>query len=167
MIWKFIPGYEGNYMASDHGQIKSFKSRKTQILKLCLDTHGYPQVSLYKNKQRKKFLVHRLVLSTFCGARSMDTECRHLDGNPRNNTLDNLRWGTHSENMIDRNNHGTMKSMRGSNNNNARLNEWQVRIIKQLLCIGGWTQREIGNIFGVSSDVIGSIKRGKTWCSNG
>lgn len=165
MAWIFIPGYEGIYMVSDRGQIKSFKRRKTQVLKPCLDTHGYPHISLYKNKQRKRFLIHRLVLAAFCGNRFYGAECRHLDGNPQNNTLDNLQWGTHSENMIDRNRHGTMRSMRGSKNNNAKLNECQVRIIKRLLCICGWTQKEIGNIFGVSPDVIGSIKRGKVWVS--
>jgi hypothetical protein len=33
--------------------------------------------------------------------------CRHLDGNPINNRLENLRWGTHKENKADAIKHGT------------------------------------------------------------
>jgi len=33
--------------------------------------------------------------------------CRHLNGNPHDNRLDNLSWGTPSENMLDKARHGT------------------------------------------------------------
>lgn len=34
-------------------------------------------------------------------------ECCHNDGNPSNNIVENLRWDTHSGNMMDRTLHGT------------------------------------------------------------
>lgn len=52
--------------------------------------------------------VHRLVLLAFVGpARSKSHVCRHLDGNPANNTLSNLAWGTQQQNWDDRRRHGT------------------------------------------------------------
>lgn len=123
MVWRFIPGYEEIYMISDNGQIKSMKFNKERMLKLYLDTHGYQQISLYKNKKRKRFLVHALVLKTFGGVRYPNMECRHMDGNSQNNMINNLRWGTPSENQQDRFKHGTMNDMTGPKNNNAKLNE--------------------------------------------
>lgn len=47
----------------------------------------------------KNYSVHRLVLSTFYpvqGCESMDVD--HIDYNPENNRLENLRWMEHKEN---------------------------------------------------------------------
>jgi hypothetical protein len=39
-------------------------------------------------------------------------ECRHLDGNPTNNTPENLAWGTHAENCMDTVRHGRSRASR-------------------------------------------------------
>lgn len=75
-IWKDIPGYEGLYMASTHGRIKSLdkyvvektgKKRfmKGKILKQQTTEDGYKAISLHKNGKNKKYLVHRLIALTF------------------------------------------------------------------------------------------------------
>ena len=51
----------------------------------------------------------------------------------------------------------------GINNSQAKLDEDQVREIKQLAESSDFSQREIGNIFGVSYSTVSSIKLGKTW----
>lgn len=53
--------------------------------------------------------VHSLVLTAFVGPKPEGMECCHRDGNPLNNHIDNLRWGTHSDNMQDSIRHGTFK----------------------------------------------------------
>lgn len=68
---------------------------------------GYQQVSLFRDGSRRSFTVHHLVLTAFIGDRPDGMLCRHIDGNPANNVLDNLRWGTPSENMRDKRRHGT------------------------------------------------------------
>lgn len=72
---------------------------------------GYPQVDIYYRdgdaRVRRTCLIHHLVLEAFVGPRPQGCECRHLDGNPTNNILTNLVWGTHVENMRDRARHGT------------------------------------------------------------
>jgi len=48
-------------------------------------------------------LAHRTVVLSFDGPPPTDqhTDVRHLDGDKSNNRLDNLLWGTRSENMLD------------------------------------------------------------------
>jgi hypothetical protein len=50
--------------------------------------------------------VHSLVAEAFIGPRPIGLEVRHLDGDSTNNAVDNLRYGTHAENMQDRVKHG-------------------------------------------------------------
>lgn len=52
--------------------------------------------------------IHRTVLEAFVGPCPEGMECRHLDGNPKNNLLSNLCWGTKSENNYDRSINGGM-----------------------------------------------------------
>lgn len=89
-------------------------------------------------------------------------ECRHLDGDPTNNTVDNLCWGTRLENQRDRIEHGT--SSRGEQNPKAKLNNLQVRVIRHLLSYKKeFTQIEIAAIFNISPSVVCDIKKGNTW----
>lgn len=47
------------------------------------------------------FRVHRLVLEAFVGPCPEGMECRHGDGDPGNNALTNLSWGTPEQNRGD------------------------------------------------------------------
>lgn len=60
--------------------------------------HGYMQVKLYKNKKSKSFRVHRLVAEQFILNTYKKPEVNHIDGNKRNNFVDNLEWVTRKEN---------------------------------------------------------------------
>jgi hypothetical protein len=51
-------------------------------------------------------MVHELVLSTFAGLRPAKHECCHINGIPTDNRLENLRWGTRSDNIRDSVRHG-------------------------------------------------------------
>lgn len=56
-------------------------------------------------KQRR---IHQLVLESFVGPRpNTDSVVRHLNGDPVDNRIENLVWGTASENAHDRVRHGT------------------------------------------------------------
>lgn len=114
-IWKPIPGYEGQYEVSDQGRVRSLdrtlttklgyqRRHKGHMINPRLSRRGYLRVSLTKKKDH---YMHRLVLLAFTGPRPEGMECLHDDGNPLNNNLKNLRWGTPSENAYDRVRHGT------------------------------------------------------------
>lgn len=95
--WRDIEGYE-DYQVSNLGQVRSFKQgRKGKILTL---TKNYKNehlglgVSLRKDKKSEWHRVSYLVLSTFVDKPKDDKFYvpLHLDGNERNNRLDNLMW---------------------------------------------------------------------------
>jgi DNA invertase Pin-like site-specific DNA recombinase len=83
-----------------------------------------------------------------------------MDGNPNNNNLTNLVWGTHKENSEDRRRHGRVAI--GELNANASLTDNAVREILHLLA-SGMTQRGIARKYDVSQHAIGRIKRGEGW----
>lgn len=63
-------------------------------------------MKLSRDGNYKQGRVHQLVLIAFAGPAPAGCEVLHNDGNPGNNRLANLRWGTRSENLYDRVRHG-------------------------------------------------------------
>ena len=110
--WKPVVGYEGLYEVSDEGSVKRVApaqgTQPGRILKPIVKKRGgYIAVGLRKSGSvRKLKSVHRMVAEAFLGGTDMPL-VRHMDGNPKNNRVDNLRWGTESENAFDRVRHGT------------------------------------------------------------
>jgi hypothetical protein len=112
--WLPVVGWEG-YDVSDLGRVRSWWNRKARlclnreprIRKLTLHVEGYMHVGLSSNRIQRGHKVHRLVLEAFVGPCPEGMQCRHLDGNPSNNRLENLCWGTPIENWDDKVRHGT------------------------------------------------------------
>jgi hypothetical protein len=84
-------------------------------------------------------------------------ECRHLDGDPTNNRLENLKWGTRAENRDDMRRHGTGK--RGEEKAGHRLTWAQVSEIR----LDPRSARRVGRDYGVSHTTILTIRRGSKW----
>ncbi|WNT43895.1 HNH homing endonuclease [Lactococcus phage PMBT68] len=106
-IWKDIVGYEGLYLISNLGRVKSIPridprghQRNGKMLTPEL-IKGYYRVRLSKNGVKTKLLVHRLVLINF--THDSELQVNHKDENRLNNCLDNLEWMTTKENC----NYGT------------------------------------------------------------
>lgn len=78
---------------------------------------------------------------------------------------DHLFLGTHADNMADMNKKGraALPDNSGENNGKSILVEFQVRVIRRLLCMQSLTQKEIGSIFGVGFSNISAIKNGRSW----
>ena len=86
-IWKDIQGYEGIYQASNLGKIKTLDYRHTgkEALLKCWNTgSGYLMVSLWKNRKEKRYLVHRVIASTFLDNPNKFTQVNHRDENKHN-----------------------------------------------------------------------------------
>ncbi len=101
--WKDVPGYKGLYQVSSLGRVKSlpkYHSKRERILKGEMDKDGYIKVVLCPNSyKREKRFVHRIVAMAFIENRNNGYEVDHIDGNPSNNCIDNLRWVTHKTNI--------------------------------------------------------------------
>ena len=105
-IWKDISGYEGLYQISNLGNVKSLnysRTGKERILKPGTDKDGYLLVTLYKNRNKRPFKIHRLVAKAFIPNPDNKSDVNHKDENKTNNCVDNLEWMTRMEN----NNFGT------------------------------------------------------------
>lgn len=95
-IWKNVPGYEGLYQVSSHGNVKSLannKNRKEKILKQYPNKSGYLRLILWNNKVIKCYRVHQLVAIAFMKhvPDGLTNVVDHIDGNVSNNRLDNLQ----------------------------------------------------------------------------
>lgn len=111
--WKPIPGFEDAYEISICGKVRSItryllhacKNRKShlkikagRVLKPGLSSNGYFTVALGRGNTRT---LHSLLMDTFVGPKPKGMEIRHLNDNRLDNRLENLCYGTRTENIKD------------------------------------------------------------------
>ena len=90
-----IPKYE----VSNYGKIRSTKSGKVKLLKVCVNNWGYELVCLSDGKKRYTSYIHRLVAEVFIPTTNKALVVNHKDKNKKNNIVNNLEWTTVMENM--------------------------------------------------------------------
>lgn len=122
--WLPVPGYEGYYEVSDYGRVRSLErevySRQWgnyrrvpgRYLSLGDKGRGYRAVNMCREGKQRSAMVHRLVTSAFVGPCPAGMEVCHKNGDPSDNRLANLRYGTSSENKRDSVRHGTHRESR-------------------------------------------------------
>lgn len=103
--YKEIEGYPGYYVTVT-GTIRN-KYRK---LKPSVHRDGHLYHVVIREGVQAKLFVHKAVMLTY-GAYNHEEKplIRHLDGDPTNNRLENLAWGTHKENAQDREFHKKLR----------------------------------------------------------
>lgn len=108
-LWMPIKGYEGLYEVSNKGKVKALErlvennggmQRKHERILRPSCSRGYQQVSLCREGIVSPFAVHRLVAMTFIPNPDEKPYVDHIDTNPSNNCVDNLRWVTQHENAM-------------------------------------------------------------------
>lgn len=97
--WREIPGYDGDYFASNKGRILSLCRNNPRILKpfICSNEgnrRGYYYVEIRGQKQR----VHRLIALAFLENPENKPVVHHKDNNTLNNNVENLAYATYAEN---------------------------------------------------------------------
>ncbi|MEW2478708.1 NUMOD4 motif-containing HNH endonuclease [Mycobacterium sp. NPDC049093] len=124
-IWLPHPLYTA-YEVSNDGRIRSidrlvkvhgseyhagsvwYEPRKGRELKQHLAKNGYMTSVVSVASKRINVRVHRMVCETFHGLPTeVRPDVRHLNGVKTDNRAENLCWGTKSENMVDKQRHGT------------------------------------------------------------
>lgn len=160
-IWQDALGYEGLYEVSSLGRVRSLdrlqkngQVRKGRVLKGYV--YGPYRRYCLRDGGLRTIFGHTLVLEAFCGPRPEGMECRHLNGDPLDNRLENLAWGTREENEMDKTQKRVLK---GESHWGAKLTEEQAKAIKY----GSLSQRKTAKLFGVRQQDVSRIRLGQRW----
>jgi hypothetical protein len=166
-VWRDIEGWS-YHQVSDHGRVRVFPGakiknrivREIEFKKPTLDCYGYlklVQGGVGRGRVHKVHKIHSLVLTTFIGPPSPGQVCRHLNGVSIDNRLENLVWGTPTENQRDRMEHGT--DTRGEDHALAKLTESDVIEIRRSNAM----QKELAKKYGVTRKTISLVRSRRTW----
>jgi len=98
-IWKDVVGYEGRYMISSLGNIRSNTSHGKGRLLSFKNKSVYCKVTFYKEKIKSHILVHRLVAMHFIPNPDNKATVNHISGDKADNRVINLEWCTQKENI--------------------------------------------------------------------
>ena len=150
-MMKEIPGYPLQYATTD-GLV--FSRRRGMLVQKPMRVHdGYYRVNLRDGNTPAKICpvpVHKLVLETFVGPRPDGYVCRHLNGNPLDNRLDNICWGTPKENAQDSIKHGTAVCLRhGEQSVASKLSNEDIKAIRELY-EAGHLRSELATMYHIS-----------------
>ena len=149
-----------NYSVTQVGVVWSIAGGAARPLALGKNRSGYITAHLFHRQHHRLFTVHRLVARAFLGEPLPGHEVRHLDGNPANNEVANLAWGTPAENAADRERHGT--TVRGTRHHSARFTPDQVLEVRSRHAAGA-SQYSLAKEFAVSKTAIWKIVNERVW----
>jgi len=166
-VWKDIKEYEGHYQISSFGRVKSMsRLRRTKngnyaplqekILKQKISKHGYKVLHLRWEEKECWPTVHRLVASAFINNTENKPTVNHKDCDKSNNSVCNLEWSTHSEQMVHATNNDLLE-VRGSPKYSPDFKQEVFNYFKEHKC----SIMELKKVFGVSERTAGRITKGE------
>lgn len=161
-IWKDIPGYEGKYQVSNMGRVKSlsrkvrcthgaYRTLAERILRPGKRADGHTSVVLGHGAHGSQ--VHQLVMLAFVGPPPDKHEVCHINGNPQDNRLENLRYDTRTQNILDV--YRTGRAWR-------KLTLAEVYEIRADLN-AGMKGSNVARKYGISQTTVSAIKTGRTY----
>jgi hypothetical protein len=154
MEWRAIPGWP--YEASDTGEVRN--SRTGLVLRQKKNTRSgkaYLYVTLCDAPRKFGGAVHRLVLMAFDRMPRDGEEADHIDREPSNNRLENLRWLTVRENRDQR------IIPRADNHRSAKLSWSDVVRIRHI--DDPAHDVRLAELLGVSRETVRDARNGKQW----
>ena len=160
-IFKPIPSHPRYEISVDgivrNGTTKAIKSQY-------IGYTGYYMVSASYQHKSKPLRVHRLLAEVYIPNPKNLPEINHKNGIRTDNSIDNLEWCSHAENV--RHAFATgLANNTGEKNGQSKLKESDVVEIKWLLggSNGNISQAKIAKLFNVSRSTILGIHIGRLW----
>lgn len=157
--WRPVPGYNGDYEVSDLGRVRSYKRKKSILLRPLIRPSGHKAVVLCLEGKTKLLSVHRMVALCFINNPYNKKWVCHINGVAGDNRAVNLYWGSPRENTADMLRHA---AERGKPLETSPLSTEQVLEIKDKLQLG-IRQKELALKYGVSPSCICRIAAGNRW----
>lgn len=167
-IWRDVIGFEGKYLISNHGRLKSIggkykKSKPEGYITLgTIDSLNYRVLTLRDHGRLKRERAHRLVAQAFLEKGNGKNNVNHIDGDRLNNHYTNLEWCTHEENIHHAIRTGLFNT-KGERHFNSKLTEEKVLEMRRLYFNEGLTQQAIAEMFGVCRRQAGDVINGVNW----
>lgn len=165
--WSEIPGCSGRYLVSDSGRVFSTGKKGTggrsRVGLIKPRPSGktnprgkrYLSVSLITDDGARMFHVHRLVADAFVDGKSDErNQVNHKDGNPENNSADNLEWVSQSENMLH-----SFRELGNVSSPHRKLTPDQVRSIRS----DSRGCKKLAREYGVGTTTIKNIRAGRSY----
>jgi hypothetical protein len=157
-----IPGFSG-YLITPKGIVFSVRRKRCFIVTPQIDARGYLKLKLAVSTTKLKgIFLHRALMLTFRyeqGCESLVVD--HIDGNPLNNTLSNLRWTTHKGNHANRERLGRTRKL--EKHGQSRLTNENVREARRLYKSGALNLSDLAIKYGISRASISNAVSGETW----
>ena len=150
-LWRPANGSD-KYWVSNHGRVRGPRGK---ILKQSKLNGKYHAVTVDGRSQ----LIHHLVAKAFIGDRPKGYFCCHKDDDKSNNHIDNLYWGTPSENTADIQKNGKSNPAKGFQNGRCSLT---LELIEQILAAKG-TQYTVARKFNISITTVWRLRNGIHW----
>ena len=161
-IWMCIPDTDERYSVSNYGNVRSnwtdipqrnltYRKRieKVTQIQAWVHTTGYLRIALGRGKCR---YVHRLVALAFLPNLENLPQVDHIDGNRKNNHVNNLRWVSAKENAIYGGNRHKWTNQKIASAkrriHEAKKSEYQTLVDQ------GYSFRHIAKLFGTSHSAI-------------
>ena len=174
-IWKDIKGFNGVYQCSNKGRIKTidrfYRTGKDgkcirhiteAIMKPAISERGYLRVTLRTPEGRGVCRwVHNIVARTFTDNYDTTLVPNHIDGNKKNNCIENLELITNKENIAHAIRTGLTKN-KGEDSGKALLSNADAKNIR-IKFIAGANTRQLATEYKVGIWVIRSIINNKNY----
>ena len=133
------------------------------LIKQRMNDDGYMEVTLGTTENRHAGMrVHRIVAEQFIPNPENLPEVNHIDFDRTNNSVENLEWISHIDNVRHSSSAGRYKTHAGEKNGRAKLT-WE--IVEQIRkdYRSGFRIFEISEKYSVKQSTVGNIVHNHTW----
>ena len=141
---KYIKDWEGVYSITENGDI--FSHRNNIFLKKTVNkVNGYEYVTLKNRPKIETKSIHRIVAQTFIPNPNNKKEVDHINCIKTDNSVDNLRWATRSEQLDYSYSNG---------NRDDFINKISTKVINKKTGVIYNSQKELSDFLGINYSTI-------------